>query len=374
MQFSLRSALGVLAACAGAASAGTFTAGNLVVSQIGLDGSSTALSSAAAAVRLKEFTLVPNAAFVNTVDLPTAVNGLNHRLTDTGTGTSDGMLTLSTDGRYLTIQGYDANVATASVVSTTSANTNRVVALVDFAGNVDTTTALSDAYSGNNFRASAFDGTTLYTAGTGSPASSAGVRTATVGGIASTAISGSLTNTRVVNLFGGGVYVSSSSGSNLGVSLVSGGAATLLPGFTSALAPSSYDFFFANSSTLYVADDSANANGGVQKWVFDTVASTWSRAGVIGTGVANIGARGLTGAVDAAGNVSLYAITAEASANRLIAIADTLAGNGSGATVTTLQSAPTNTIFRGVDFAPVPAPGSLALLGLGSLAAFRRRR
>ena len=33
-----------------------------------------------------------------------------------------------------------------------------------------------------------------------------------------------------------------------------------------------------------------------------------------------------------------------------------------------------NTIFRGIEFAPIPAPGSVALLGLAGLVAGRRRR
>ena len=45
----------VLTACAGAASAGTYTAGNLVVSQMG-DGS-VALSNAAAPIVLREWSL-----------------------------------------------------------------------------------------------------------------------------------------------------------------------------------------------------------------------------------------------------------------------------------------------------------------------------
>jgi len=60
------------------------------------------------------------------------------------------------------------------------------------------------------------------------------------------------------------------------------------------------------------------------------------------------GARGLT--VDWAGAAPVvYATTTEGSANRVIRIVDT----GSGAGATLVATAAANTVFRGLDFAPV---------------------
>ena len=94
-----------------------------------------------------------------------------------------------------------------------------------------------------------------------------------------------------------------------------------------------------------MADDTASASGGVLR--YDYAVGAWSLTYTLGTGAANIGARGLT--VDWSGaSPVIYATTAEASANRVIKITDT----GSGSTATTLATASANTIFRGVAFAP----------------------
>ncbi len=74
--------------------------------------------------------------------------GSNRILTGSGTATSEGLLTLSSNGQYLVLAGYDAAVGTAGVANTASAAVNRVIGRVDAAATIDTTTALTDAYSG----------------------------------------------------------------------------------------------------------------------------------------------------------------------------------------------------------------------------------
>ena len=48
--------------------------------------------------------------------LPTSISGSDRRVVQSGSATSEGHLTLSEDGRYLTCVGYDTTVGTASVV------------------------------------------------------------------------------------------------------------------------------------------------------------------------------------------------------------------------------------------------------------------
>src|SRR5689334_14578782 len=112
-KFVLRAALSVgatLAFLSSVVTAATITPGNLVVIQVG-DGSA-ALASSATAGFAKEFTTAGGAP-VQTINLPTSVSGANQQLTYSGTATSEGFLTLSANGQYLTTAGYAANPGTA---------------------------------------------------------------------------------------------------------------------------------------------------------------------------------------------------------------------------------------------------------------------
>ena len=341
-----------------AAYGAAFTSGNIVVSRVG-DGSG-ALTNAATAVFLDEYT--PAGVLVQSIPMPTTASGSNKRFTNSGSATSEGALTLSTDGRYLTLAGYDAATGTASIASTTSANNNRVVAVVGMSGSIDTTTALSDAYSANNIRSAVYDPATgIWTGGPGT-----GVRFTTFGGTTSTQLSTGLTNTRVVNVANGQLYTSSASGAFQGVSSVgsglptsSGQTVTLLSGFPTASGPSAYDFCFADASTLYVADDRTNGNGGIQKWTLN--AGTWTLAYTLASAT-NVGARGLT-----SDGTALLATTTD---NKLVMVTDT----GVGSAFTTLVTGATNTALRGVEFTPTPEPATLMLLAAAGAMCWRRRR
>ena len=103
---------------------------------------------------------------------------------------------------------------------------------------------------------------------------------------------------------------------------------------------------------VYVADDRAAPDGGVQKW--SLVGSTWTLNGTV-TGVA---ARGLGGSttgttvsLGVSGSAGLYFIT------------DNAGYNAAPSTATfpamALATPGTNSSFRGVAFAPVAAAGAL---------------
>lgn len=353
---------------------GPLTPGNLVVSRVGSGAAS--LSNAAAPTFLDEFnTFSLGQVPIQTIPLPTSASGANRQFTNSGTATSEGFLALSTNGQYLTLGGYDAAVGTAAVGTTTSATNPRVVARVDSLGQIDTSTALTDAYSAVAFRSVVSDNGTNFWLGGGGGS----VRYALYGASTSTQLSTTITNIRVVNIYGSQLYCSSATGTFQGVSAVgtglpttSGQTITALPGMPTATGGSRYDFYFADPNTLYIADDSniTTASGGLQKWTFD--GSIWSLAYTMTTNL-TAGLRGLTGVVNG-GVATLYATTADAvnatNGNKLVMVTDT----GVGSPFTTLATAPGNEAFRGVEFSPVPEPASLVLLASGAVLFFRRRR
>ena len=185
----------------------------------------------------------------------------------------------------------------------------------------------------------------------------------------------------------------------------------ILNGFPTALAKNATDasmypfgIWFANATTLYVADEGAGDNtfnttsntysaaaasttAGLQKWVLNTATNTWSLAYTIQAGLnlgqpyavknyptsvnpvtnlpwppATDGLRNLTGKVNGDGTVTIYAITSTVSGsgdqgadpNRLVGIKDklkatTLPANES---FTTLRTAQFGEVLRGISFTP----------------------
>jgi hypothetical protein len=149
--YSRWTTFGLAVLCAAtAASASDFTAGNVVVVRIG-DGSA-ALTSAATAAFLDEFT--PAGALVQSIALPIAPSGANSSFATSGTATSEGGLTLSADGRYFLLTGYDAPLGTASVASSATPAVLRVIARVGLDTSIDTSTTTTN-FSANNIRSAA---------------------------------------------------------------------------------------------------------------------------------------------------------------------------------------------------------------------------
>ncbi|HMS56265.1 MAG TPA: hypothetical protein PKA27_12775 [Fimbriimonadaceae bacterium] len=329
-----------------------FTPGNLVVIRVG-DGSA-APTTAGTALFLDEFTT--GGSTIQSLAMPTSTSGANRAFTHNGTSTAALGLTRSLNNQYLFLGGYDATPGTV-VNNTDSTVINRVVARVDANCNIDTTTALTDAYSTNTAgirSVYSVDGTGFWLAGNGN-ATTSGIRYATLGASTSTSVV-QTPNTRVVSVWNGQLYASTMTGAFRGVNTVgtglptgTGEVFTLLNGFSSDTGSPQdvYDFYFADAATLYVADNrTAATGGGIQKWV--DVAGTWTYQYSL-----NDGTQGIRrfAAVTAAGITTFYATTATTNTtapNQLLVVSDL----GPGSTATVLATSPTNTIFRGVAWTP----------------------
>ncbi|MCW3042360.1 MAG: hypothetical protein JWL57_518 [Actinobacteria bacterium] len=187
----------------------------------------------------------------------------------------------------------------------------------------------------------------------------------------------------------------------------------ILAGFPTTLAkaaPTMFPFgvWFANPTTLYVADEGTGSNtyssssgqytdaaasttAGLQKWVFDATAGMWKLAYTLQSGLnlgqpytvpgyptgnnaatglpwapATDGLRNLTGRVNPDGTVTIWAMSSTVSGggdqgadpNRLVAITDrTAAGTlPAGESFKTLQTSAAGSVLRGVSFTPGTCP------------------
>jgi hypothetical protein len=356
------------------------------------------------------------------------------------------------DGNPLNYGGTGSK-ATA-LAQSTSALVPRVIALIDATGGVNSTTALTNVDNTNNPRSVyTVNGTSFYISGqgesssstaTGSKDNTGGVFYATLGSTTATSItgagagSGHSQETNEVQVFNNTLYVSSDSTSGspsrdyigtlgaagtLPTTQANGGnGPTMLPGYGNSggtgkvtingngnglnagdqINLSPQNFFFANSTTLYVADSGSPKNtsgtstlgdGGLQKWTFNGTA--WVLDYTLSAGLSLV-ENPTSDAADTDGTTGLYGLTGLVVGNEVElfatnytiadldqtylygitdALSDTTASQVSGETFTVLDTAPADSNFKGVAFAPTaPEPGSFALLGLGIAAVLINRR
>jgi hypothetical protein len=360
-------------------------------------------------------------AAVAELDLPettTTVGGVTEsEISGEYGSSSEGTLQLAANGQSLVIMGYGVNddvfnsaslstYGTAALAQTTSILNNgtytavpRVVADIGYTGTVDTSTAVYNVFNTNNPRSvTTADGTTFYISGQGVKGDTTqGVFTVQDGSSTATAID-TATDTRTVEIYDNTLYVSQDSKqpsgggtsniSSLGTLPVTGTTTpTVLPGISQTITLqagqgntlnsgdtgtvihlSPENFFFANSTTLYVADGGAPKEGGIgvgglQKW--SLVGGTWTLDYTLSAGlnlVANSGTAGTTGLIGLTGvvngdTVTLYATNAtigDLDPTYLYGITDSLTATTLPAdeSFTALMTAAPDTNIRGVAFAP----------------------
>jgi uncharacterized protein (TIGR03437 family) len=378
---------------------------------------------------------------VNTLAIPTNL------VTTSFSSKSEVALNLSADGTAITFMAY---VAPANTIDVSNSNTPgaydptnpaggsfyRSVVQVGANGAIQVTP--TNSYSGNNGRAAALANGLYYMVGNannggGTPANiieTAGAQLAIPGqSLATPAIqigvfsisqvtnpatglpyppdkAGKDNNFRGLTLFNNTMYVTKGSGGN-GINTVyqvgdkgtlptvanaSGAVLKVLPGFPTTLAKNAgaanpFGLFFANATTLYVADegdgtaaDAATSTiAGLQKWVLTN--GTWTRVYVLQNGlnlgvpysIANYptalnpspdGIRNIAGKLNGDGTVTIFGVTSTVSANgdqgadpnQLVSITDTIANTNAASAATekftVLETAAAGQVLRGVALAP----------------------
>jgi hypothetical protein len=359
--------------------AASFSPGNVVVYRVGTGSGN--LVNTGNPVFLDEYT--PTGTLVQSVPMPTTTSGANLPLISSGTAQSEGLLTRSADGRYLLLTGYGTTTGgSTSLKNSSAAAVNRVVGRVDMAGNVDTTTALTDFADGDTPRSVASsDGADLWVTG-----NVGGVRYATLGSTTSVSLTSLVSAAYQVNIFGGQLYATTRTSPNFLVSIGTGlpesgdnGVLPVLPAGNSLTSPDAFCFLDVDPTTpgldtIYVADD---ANG-IMKYCLS--GSDWVFEGKKGSG--NNAYRGLTGSVQNDGSVLLYSTRegggGATGGGKLVSLLDDTGFGGNIANAggfTVRAEAASYTAFRGVAFAPVPEPSTFALLiaGLVAMLVVRRR-
>lgn len=387
--------------------------------------------------------LTPSGTLVNSLAIPASL------ATTTFNSKMELALNLSTDGTAITSVAYVAPPNTLDVSNantpmvydpTNPAGGSYFRAVVQVGANGAIQITKTNAYSGSDGRAAILANGLYYMVGNSNNGSATpanvvaagGVQVATPGQAATTAPVevgdfsivqvndpatgkpytadklGKDDNFRGLTIFNNTLYVTKGSGSN-GIDTVYqvGSAGTLptlataatvpiaiLPGFPttlakSATAASDYPFgiWFANATTLYVADEgdgtAADAAGsttaGLQKWTL--VNGTWQMAYVLQKGLnlgvpysvpnyptslnpATDGLRNLIGKVNGDGTATIWAVTSTVSANgdqgadpnQLVSITDVLASTSAATAAneqfTTVRTANAGEVLRGVSFAP----------------------
>jgi hypothetical protein len=318
-----------------------------VVVRVG-DGVSALAPSTSAAVFLERRTFT-DGTVVSTLPLPTAVNGANFPCTVIGPNSADGALSRSQDGKKLAL--YCLQVAPN--INSGITMDARVVAVVDAASNIDTTTTTGSAFSGtgssNVPRAAVIDGSNIWLVGGTVVSGSSSVFYTTLGSTADpTQVGLQPTSGRSIAIFAGQLY-GSVGGTNAGLYSIGTGlptTASTTPGtaVVTSGSPYSYALFDLNPNeagvdTVYLADD--GSGGGIKRYTLS--GGVWS-APTIFTGAV----RHIACFVDGPD-----VVCAGASGSQLVTLRDLNAGMSAKA-LTVLAGKPLAlTAFRGVALPPV---------------------
>ena len=305
---------------------------------------------------------------VQTIDLPSTGSDA---FTLPNIGSHDRHLHRSTDGRYLSLAGYDMPYVAGGMTDPSAepvASTRRVVALVKFDGTLDLSTKLTDAFDGTGVRgAFTTDGNKIWLSGDNLSGATytGGIRFTTRGSSTTNNLSqvqgpgGTQTadNIRDAAIFAGQLYECSGSNASVGKGLLKVGTgmpengsqpASLLT--TDGISVSSFSFLDANPAvpgldTVYTATSSP---GTLRK--YNLVGGAWTAAGAISSGGFDV--EDVVTKLDSSGHATIFTHTKSGSIYRLTdstPYGAALAGSLGSPFIT----AQTGFDLGGLDFAPV---------------------
>lgn len=339
-----RFALLALTVVATAANA-QFVPGNLAVCIVG-DGSVALSGQTAYPVSIRQYTTA-GAQVGSDVNLPATTSGAQRTLTSQTDETNEAGLTVSVDGRYLMVVGYNVPVFTAGA----GFFADRTLARVSSFQGVDTVTGLPWSEAGGDSVRTLYslDGNNFWVA-----SGSAGIDYIPYGQTSgSVEIVGNFTSTRFLTSYAGNFYYTSSD-DNAGLSnsfyKVAGNPTTgpATPTLEFALNPSPRGFAFASPTTLYLASSTGSA--GLVK--YQLISGSW---------VEQYRTAAITGGLNAIVLLNGKIYATKSNGENILEITDT----GSGFTSNVIATAPLDRTFKGLSVTPAttrPITGQINLL------------
>jgi len=342
---------------------GNFTSNNIVVLRVG-DGVSS-LSNNATAVNVIEYTAAGAPTGVSVLLGGAASTAPNRIVLSGNSTTAEGQLSLSSDGRYLSLAGYEG--AVGNTAFTFQAN-EKVITRIAYNASADFSTRLPASTMNGTVRSAVTSNSDRYfiTGSTVAPASDNSTRLlpfATPASTASTAFNGGV---RSLKIFKGQVYCANGGTiSSLTPNPSSGNYATKIdfPGMgTSGHNYQSFVLLDVNPSVGYLTTGydvlyCTDVTLGLVKFYWN--GGQWMQAGIFNptsvTGVVG-GLQDVTARINPAGNPEIFVVKSAIANNNIIAITDASGFTGSISTTlptaVNVVSAGVNYMFRGVAFAP----------------------
>jgi hypothetical protein len=343
-----------------------FIPGNLVVVQVG--SGAQPLSNRSQVIKLIEITT--SGTIVQTIELPyttaMATSG-NNRITTQGSSSNDANMTLSANGQYFVLPGYNSDTGIATISG--AAGVHRTLCRVAMNGTWDTKTLVDIPKSTGNARGAASnDGNQFYLVG-----SNLGVRYVPYGSTGtlndtSITVSTTVTNNRTIQAWGGDLIVGTGSGA-VRVGRIAGFPTTAnqtmvqFPGVPTSITANNVYFTNlpggpAGFNTMYFSSDAAPS--GIRKYCLNTTTNNWDSVGIFNTGVTY---RGMTASTSGS-TVTIYAVSGNSPIHNFV---DATGYNGSPSAIpVTVLAAPTNTAFRGIQMVPSSSALPIRLLAFNA--------